>query len=414
MTERRTPSRGGLLHAVRCLAVIRALFVVLGLVTHETADAPSLQPDRFDVVLTLGAAYAIVLLVLAVRRPEPLRAWRRLGVVDLALVCGLAVYTGGPESPLRFALCALPFLVAFVAPPRSVARWSLSMIACFVALRHALPLPSDPRAHEGPTLAETTGLAFVLLAAVTFSAVLARHAALATTLAADLVRAEDRERRKLADALHAGAVQEIAVGSREVAAALRGDGGGLQTAHKALDTALEQIRDEIFDLCPQALDDADLSAAASQLVDHAAARGGFGATVEVDPAAVGVDDLTVLFVLRELLANVVKHARADHVDVRVANDAGSRLVVVVRDDGRGFHPLSAKQAVQARHFGLVSASKRLRALGGSLDISSAPGHGTTASARIPIVRSPDAVVPRSRLGGRTARRRGGGATPASR
>ena len=92
-------------------------------------------------------------------------------------------------------------------------------------------------------------------------------------------------------------------------------------------------------------------------------------------------------VLRELLSNVVKHAGAEHVGVRVINEAGSCLVVVVRDDGRGFDPPSPQQAVQAQHFGLQSATKRLRALGGSLDVSSAPGRGTVASARIPIARA---------------------------
>ena len=240
----------------RCFALIRALFIVLALVTHEAAEAPSPQPDRFAAVVTLGAAYAIVLLVLAIRRPEPLLAWQRLALVDLALVAGLVIYTGGPESPLRFAFCALPFLVAFVASPGRLALWSLSMIACFVVIRHGLPVPRDAR-YEGPTLAETTGLAFALLAPMAISAVLRRlhgaaehHASVATTLAADLVRAEDRERRKLADALHAGAVQEIAAGSREIAAALRGDDASLEAACTALDTALGQLRGEIFDLDP--------------------------------------------------------------------------------------------------------------------------------------------------------------------
>jgi two-component system, NarL family, sensor kinase len=386
VTERWSPLEGGLLHAVRCFAVIRLLFIAVALITHATVPIGSRQPSHFHEVAMLGTAYALVLLALAARRPGPLLAWRRLGLVDLALVTGLVVYTGGPESPLRYALCALPFLVAFVARPAAVALWSLSMLAWFVAIRHALPFP---RGHDfdPAILPEAAGLVFVFLAAIAFSAVLDRHGRMAIKLAKDIVRAEDRERRKLADALHAGAVQEIAVGSREVAAALRGDDACLEAARTALDTALGQLRGEIFDLDPHVLDYGDLAAAVGQLVDRQAERGGFTSTIDVDPAAIGVDDVTVMSVLRELLSNVVKHAGAGHVDVRVANEAGSSLVVAVRDDGRGFDPPSLQQAERAQHFGLQSATKRLRALGGSLDVSSAPGQGTAASARIPIARA---------------------------
>ena len=210
-----------------------------------------------------------------------------------------------------------------------------------------------------------------------------RHGRLAIKLATDIVRVEDRERRKLAEALHAGAVQDIAVGSREIAAALRGDDADLAAADAALDAASEQLRGKILTLYPQALDYADLAAAVRQLVDREAERGGFSATVDVDPAAFGVHDLTVTSLLRELLSNVVKHSGADHVDVRVENDAGACLVVIVRDDGRGFDPPSPEQAARARHFGLHAAKERLRALGGSLELSSAPGRGTAASGRIP-------------------------------
>ena len=110
-------------------------------------------------------------------------------------------------------------------------------------------------------------------------------------------------------------------------------------------------------------------------------------TVDVDPAAAGIDDATVMSVLRELLANVVKHAGASHVDVWVSNLAGTCLLVGVRDDGRGFDPPSPEQAVQARQFGLHALSARLCALGGSLDVLSVPGSGTDASGRIPISRA---------------------------
>ena len=393
MSTAATPLEGGLLFAVRCFAGIRLAFLAVALVASETLDRPTLEPSRFDVVLALGTVYALALLVLAARHPEPLLAWRRLGVVDLALVAGLVVYCGGPQSPLRFAYVAIPFLVAFVARPSRVALWSVWTISCYVVICFVLPLPRDSDVATA-SVAEAAAIAFAALAAIAFSAVLVRlhravseHAGRALALAMELVRVEDRERRKLADALHDGPVQQIAAALRELAAALDGDSASLDDAHAALEVALEQLRGEIFDLYPHVLDHAGLEGAVGELVSRAARRGDFGTTVEIDPAAPGVDDVTVMAVLRELLANVVKHAGAAHVDIWVSAQGGSCLLVGVRDDGRGFAVPSPEQAVHARQFGLHAAGERLRALGGSLDVLSVPGAGTDAIARIPIARA---------------------------
>jgi two-component system NarL family sensor kinase len=391
--ERLAPFERGLLFAVRCFAAIRLAFMALALVTHEALHRETTTPDRFAVVLALGTLYALALIVLAVRRPGPLIAWQRFGIVDLALLGALVVYTGGPQSPLRFAYLAIPFLVAFVVRPSRVALWTLSTIACYVAIRWLLGLPREQQV-PGATAAEGAAIAFVSLAAVAFSAVLVRlhreiseHADRASALAAVIVRVVEHERRKLADALHDGPVQQIAAASRELAAAIHGDEARLDEAHAALDVALKQLRGEIFDLYPHVLDHAGLPGAVGELTDAMAERGGFEVAVEIDPAAIGVDDVMVMTVLRELLENVVKHARASRVDVWVSNQGGSCLLVGVRDDGCGFEPPSPEQAVAARQFGLHATGERLRALGGSLDVLSVPGTGTDASARIPIARA---------------------------
>ena len=394
MIERLSPRlERELLFAVRWFAVIRLAFMAVALVTHETLHPETIPPDMFAGVLALGTLYALALVALAARRPGPLRAWQRLGVVDLAFVAALVVYTGGPESPLRFAYFAIPFLVAFVVRPSRVVLWSLSTIACYVTICWLLGLPrvDDP---GGATPAEGAAIVFVSLAGVAFAAVLHRlhraiseHAERASALAAEIVRVEERERRKLADALHDGAVQQISAALREIAAAIGGESAQLDAAYAALKVALEQLRGEIFDLYPHVLDHAGLEGAVGELSDRAAGRGEFTVAVEVDPAAIGIDDVAVMAVLRELLANVVKHARATHVDVWVSNQGGSCLLVGVRDDGCGFEPPTPEQAVEARQFGLHSTGERLRALGGSLDVLSVPGTGTDASARIPIARA---------------------------
>jgi len=390
VTQDGSPFQDGLLFAVRCFAAIRLAFMPVALVTHETIQRPPLRPDAFYLVLGLGTLYALVLVVLALRRPEPLLQWRRLGVLDLALVAALVLYSGASQSPLRFAYVAIPLLVAFVVRPDRAAGWALATLASYLVISFAIETPIRRGAPQA-TGAEAVAVAFAALTAIVLSAVLLRlretideHARRAAALAAGTVRIEARERRKLADALHDHAVQHLVVASREVTAAVRGEHARLEHADAALRLALEELRGEIFDLYSHVLDHAGLEGAVSELARRAAERGGFRAHVEIDPAAAGIDDVAVVSVLRELLANAAKHAAADRVDIWVSNQAGACVLVEVRDDGCGFEPLTPDQAARARQFGLHAAGERLRALGGSLDVLSVPGSGTSATARIPI------------------------------
>lgn len=74
----------------------------------------------------------------------------------------------------------------------------------------------------------------------------------------------------------------------------------------------------------------------------------------------------------EGLTNIARHAQARHVWVRLARE-GDMLTVELRDDGRGFDPA----AVPAGHYGLLGMRERARLVDGRLDVSSAPGAGTT-------------------------------------
>ena len=84
----------------------------------------------------------------------------------------------------------------------------------------------------------------------------------------------------------------------------------------------------------------------------------------------------------ELLANVVRHARAAHVSVVLTRGADS-CRVRVRDDGVGFDPVAVTATVRAGHIGLASLRERAEALGGAFTLESAPGIGTTATVTIP-------------------------------
>jgi signal transduction histidine kinase len=81
-------------------------------------------------------------------------------------------------------------------------------------------------------------------------------------------------------------------------------------------------------------------------------------------------------VAQEALQNVVKHAKARHVWVAL-HLAPYAATLAVRDDGRGFEP----DQIPADHFGLAIMRERLAAVGGTVNIESQPGEGTTLTAR---------------------------------
>ena len=83
-------------------------------------------------------------------------------------------------------------------------------------------------------------------------------------------------------------------------------------------------------------------------------------------------------VAREALHNTVKHARAGRIELSLACDAEG-IGLEVADDGVGFDPSGAFPG----HLGLRSMRERVAALGGTLEIDSAPGRGTRVRARIP-------------------------------
>jgi len=95
---------------------------------------------------------------------------------------------------------------------------------------------------------------------------------------------------------------------------------------------------------------------------------------------------TVLYrTVQEAMTNVVKHAQARHASV-VLTRRGSSVAAVIEDDGRGFDPDRVRLGA-----GLANIRDRVDAVGGSLDLRSAPRAGTRLEIRVPA-RRPAAVV----------------------
>ena len=103
-------------------------------------------------------------------------------------------------------------------------------------------------------------------------------------------------------------------------------------------------------------------------------------TITVDLDSVEIDDNTQLAVYRlvqESLTNISKYAKATHVTLSLQN-FDTYFSVQVKDDGIGFE----RNKVDGTHHGLLGMQHRVEALGGKLDITSAPGNGTHILAKI--------------------------------
>lgn len=103
-----------------------------------------------------------------------------------------------------------------------------------------------------------------------------------------------------------------------------------------------------------------------------------------EPKLTGDQSIALFRVVQEALNNVAKHAQARHVDV-VLFVADGELTLEIRDDGRGLPPDRPAERIERDHgFGITGMRERVLALGGWMDVTGAPGRGTTVMVGIPI------------------------------
>ena len=212
-------------------------------------------------------------------------------------------------------------------------------------------------------------------------------------LATQLTIAEERERRRIAADLHDQVGQSLAFARMGLASAKKAATGDnlaalLDDISAALLAAVQDTRHLIFKLSPPQMNEIGLSAAIGEWLEEEIENRHGIATELVDTGSkkrLDDDVRAILFRnVRELLVNVVKHAQAGRVTVRVEHEE-SLLRVIVQDDGAGFDP----EAVfglrnSAGGFGLFSVRERMNDLGGSLDIVSEAGRGCTATLTLPV------------------------------
>jgi two-component system NarL family sensor kinase len=349
------------------------------------------DPDRlgFLVTLALFSAWSVGVLAYVHLREAGERFALVATAIDIAAIGMLAVLSGGAYSHARLAFFLVPVAVAFRFRPSITALAVVVTTATYVIQAAAHPAASQPDAVR--FIATQAGfLAWVGVACVMLSRLLERRTELASRLVADRARlltdaleAEQRERKALAESLHDNAIQNLLSARHELEeAAETVTHPALARADDALVAAAGQLREAVFDLHPYVLEAAGLEAALRSIANEAAARGRLRLRLDLQCPDRHDGDQLVFSAARELLSNVVRHADASGVAVRLA-EANGDLVLVVEDDGRGFPPGLPDERLADGHIGLAAQRVRIESAGGRMELFSAPGDGTRVEVRVP-------------------------------
>jgi len=207
-------------------------------------------------------------------------------------------------------------------------------------------------------------------------------------LSQKLVQAQEAERKRLSLELHDQVGQMLTAIRMEISNLGRIGPNDpelfrehVQQAKKVAEGAMKTVRDLAMGLRPSMLDDLGLGPAVEWLCREFSRTSSIPADVTVQGSLARLTDeqKTGLFrVVQESLTNVMRHARASRVEVRLTESAG-RLELVVQDDGRGIQNGKGR-----RGLGLLGMEERIRELGGVFCVESAPGAGTRIRAEIPL------------------------------
>lgn len=204
-----------------------------------------------------------------------------------------------------------------------------------------------------------------------------------------VIAGTDAERARIARELHDGIGQQITglkFRLEDIAGRVpQGDPSAADRIREALsltDEAGRDVREIAHGMMPRSLGTLGLAPALGDLLGKAFDRAGITWTFDahgVDQRMAEELEVGVYRIMQELVGNILKHAGAKEVNVQLFRNRGN-LVLLVNDDGRGFGPDRDTGA----GMGLAGMRDRARLLGGTFNLESAPGQGTTATLRIPL------------------------------
>lgn len=344
-----------------------------------------------------AGALVVVPLILA-WAVDPVAAWRRLrtwgGAFLIGTVTALAFVAVSIHGPVTYMVFPALIWAAFRFGPSgaTLAIAITAVVAIWVTANEAGAFFQQPIDHR--TLSTQVYIAVAALTTLFLRALVDERERSSDALAEAKRREGERaveERHRIARDLHDSVSQALfstALHTRTAQRALEHDGGddsseqvglSLSAIGELTKGAQTEMRAFIFELRRDVVDEG-LVAALAELVSSARAENGPTITLEgpehrLDLPTRSEEELFAIG--REALANVLKHADANSVVLRVEAHP-AHVSLEIADDGRGFDVAAARPG----HFGLESMRSRAAEIDGKLTITSTPGNGTTVRVEV--------------------------------
>lgn len=153
-----------------------------------------------------------------------------------------------------------------------------------------------------------------------------------------------------------------------------------------LKTAIQEMRNTIFDLRPMTFDDLGLKESFERLADHLRENSDFDIYYNVEEINCNnsLILITIFRIIEECANNAIKHSGGSVVFFELKKITNDNCIVIISDDGNGFDSekiLSEKD----KHFGLTILKERVNLLSGNIEIDSKPGKGTVIKIIIPLL-----------------------------
>lgn len=214
--------------------------------------------------------------------------------------------------------------------------------------------------------------------------------------AAHMLRAQEDERKRIAQELHDDIVQEVVLLCRlldDVEASgpplAPSTSEGLGRARHSAEGIVQGLRDFVKAVRPPTLEDLGLVTSIRRLLFDLMERTGVEGEFNSDGGGERLlpdTELGLFRMTQEALRNVERHAEAAHVAVSISFD-DNRVRLEVVDNGKGFAvPPGLSNFGSSGRLGLIGMQERADLLGGQVDVQSAPDHGTRVTIQIPISR----------------------------
>ena len=374
---------------VAWFARLRLVLAVAAFLSAIAFDIPH-KWRAAAVIGGLAVTWAAGLLVLADRRPivamSPFVAFGDLAVLGVIQVAEPAAY-----GPLRFLAI---FLVATHAYFLGELRGLAVAVVAIVALVPASPFLDVP-AGGGMLAFDEVLFSVCAICCGLFVARLRTTESAARLRARDLSRrsieAEAQVRRRIAESIHDGPVQEL-IGLDLLLASVdqaiaRGDEERvkerLADARALTERNIGALRDEIVGLGPYAFDELTFAAAIEQCTPVWQRRYQIEIELAVEPLDLENDICGSLFgIAQEAVANAGQHAGASRVVVTL-RPVGDEVELRVSDDGHGFVDVDPRSTTDPGHIGLASMRERAALIDGRLTIETGD-RGTKVLVRAPL------------------------------